>query len=125
MIVVRNHEITPFETPGGNVTRALATPSRGAQEVTVIRQHEIPGGHNPLHHHDREEIMVMLAGAVTVTVETVQETLRPGDTLIVPAQARHQIANAGQEPAEWLIIAAQGRRFFSATGEEAFPSWAQ
>ena len=125
MLIIRNHEITPIETPGGNCTSALATPSRGAQEVTVIRQHEIPGGHNPLHRHNREEVMVMLAGTVTVTVDAVQETLQPGDTLIVPAQALHQIANTGHEPAEWLIIAPQGRRFFSASGEEASPAWAQ
>lgn len=125
MLIIRNYEITPTETPGGNFTSGLATPSRGAQEVNVIRQHETPGGHNPPHRHDREEVMVMLAGTVTVTVETVLETLLPGDTLIVPAQALHQIANTGHEPAEWLIIAPQGRRFFSASGEEALPIWAQ
>ena len=125
MLIIRNHEITPIETPGGNFTSGLATPSRGAQEVNVIRQHETPSGHNPPHRHDREEVMVMLTGTVTVTVDAVEETLRPGDTLIVPAQALHQIANTGHEPAEWLIIAPQGRRFFSASGEEALPTWAQ
>ncbi len=125
MIIIRSSDIQPTETPGHNFTSGLATASRGATEVSVIRQRQLPGGFNPLHYHDREEIMVMGAGAMTITVADETVTLVTGDTLIVPAYALHQLKNTGSEPAEWLIIALRERRFFSAEGQEAAPPWAQ
>jgi quercetin dioxygenase-like cupin family protein len=125
MLVIRHTEIEAVETPGGNHTAGLATPSRGAHEVSVIRQRQLPGGSNPPHYHDREEAIVLLSGTVSALVDGDQAELTPGDTLIVPAQARHQLRNSGGEPAEWLLIAPRGVRFFRPDGEESRPSWAE
>lgn len=43
----------------------------------------------------------------------------------IPAGTPHRIENAGEEPAEWLIIALPGVRFFGADGDEMFPGWAK
>jgi quercetin dioxygenase-like cupin family protein len=77
MTVVHSNELQFIETPGGNFGSGLATPSRGAAEVSVIRQRQQPGGANPPHMHDREEVMVLLAGAVTVTVAAEPHPLDP------------------------------------------------
>ena len=125
MIVRRLDDRKPIETPGGNRTSGLATPSVGAAEVSVIHQRMAAGGQNPLHRHDREEVMVLAAGTVTVTCANEPVALAAGDTLIIPANTLHTIANMGGEPAEWLIIAPAGVRFFSEAGEEMHPAWAQ
>ncbi len=111
--------------PGGNFGAAIATQSREATAVSVIRQRQMPGGANPLHSHDREEVMVVLAGSVTVTVAGQQQSVGAGDAVIVPAQTPHAVTNAGSEPADWLLVAPAGVRFFHANGDEATPPWSR
>lgn len=123
--IVRGAAIAPIETPGGNAGAGLATPSVGATEVSVIRQRQQPGGANPVHSHDREEVMVVLAGTVAVTAGDDAHRLGPGDAIIVPARTPHRVENAGPEVAEWLLVAPAGVRFFHATGSEGSPPWAR
>lgn len=124
MEFVSGNQLEYIETPGGNASVGLATPSRGATGISLIRQRQAPGGTNPPHSHDLEEVMHILEGTVTVTVEGQIRTLCPGDTLIVPSRALHQIVNTGDQPAEWLLIAPSGVQFFHANGEPANPPWA-
>ncbi len=124
MFVIRDQSIPASGTPG-NFTGGLATLSRGATQVSIIRQRQIPNAANPAHRHDQEEVMVQLAGTVTVTVAGEAVTLAPGDTLIVPAETVHQIANTGGGAAEWLIVAPAGVRYFHPSGEEILPDWAR
>ncbi len=124
-MIVRVRDAAFIETPGGNFGAAIATPSRDATEVSVIRQRQMPGGVNPLHSHDREEVMVVLAGSVTVAVAGQQQDVGAGDAVIVPAQTPHAVTNAGSEPADWLLVAPAGVRFFHANGDEATPPWSR
>ncbi|CAA9566118.1 MAG: hypothetical protein AVDCRST_MAG73-4190 [uncultured Thermomicrobiales bacterium] len=125
MTVVHGDQLHDIETPGGNAGAGMATPSRGATEVSVIRQRQGPGGINPPHTHDREEVMVLLAGTVTLTVEEEPVALRPGDAAIVPPGTSHKVETTGSEPAQWLIVAPVGVRYFHAGGEEGFPPWSR
>jgi quercetin dioxygenase-like cupin family protein len=125
MVVVHGVELQFIDTPGGNSGSGLATPSRGAAEVSIIRQRQQLGGTNPAHTHDREEVMVLLAGTVTVTVAGEPHPLGPGDAVIVPAETTHQVQNLGAEAAEWLLVAPAGVRFFHETGEEGSPPWSR
>jgi len=93
--------------------------------VSVIRQRQQPGGCNPLHTHDREEVMLIVTGEVTVTVGDETTVIGAGDTLIIPAGTPHQVTNAGADPAEWLLIAPAGVRFFHADGAEGAPPWSR
>ncbi len=122
MALVRGSKIEMMQTPGG-MTWSLASPGRGATEVLVLRQRAESGGGNPPHRQDREEVMIQLTGTVTVTVDDEPIRLSAGDTLIVPAHAVHHVENTSQEPAEWLIAAPVGMRFFSPTGEEVKPAF--
>ncbi len=123
MTVVRGAEIEMMQTPGGMATGSLASPGRGATEVLAFRQCQEPGGQNPLHMQDREEVMLQVAGTVTVTVADEQIELSAGDVLIVPAYAAHRVVNTGATPAEWLLVAPAGMRFFNPVGEEIKPAW--
>jgi mannose-6-phosphate isomerase-like protein (cupin superfamily) len=122
-MLTRFGELAFIETPGGNASAAVATASKGAQGVSVIRQRQQPDGFNPLHTHDVEEVMVLLSGELEVTVKEERVLLHAGDSLIVPAGTGHQLANRGEVPAEWLIIAPAGVKFSHASGEQGVPPW--
>ena len=125
MITVARTSLDFIETPGGNFGAGSATPSRGSKEVSVIYQRQSPGGANPLHTHDREEVMVVIAGEITVAGGGDPVKLGHGDSLIVPAGQPHRIENSGEAPAEWLLIAPAGVRFFHENGVEGTPPWAR
>ena len=125
MTVVRFDTLDLTDSPNGNASVPIATASRGASEVSVIRQRQQPGGFNPSHTHDREEVLVVLEGSLGVTTEGEMHTLHAGDTIVVPAHTPHQLRNAGDEPAEWLLVAPAGYRFYRESGEDATPAWSR
>lgn len=124
MMVVRREQLEASGTEG-NFAGGVATPSRGATEVSVIRQRQAPSAKNPPHRHDREEIMVVLAGRVKVTAEKEEVDLSVGDALVVPADTLHQVQTTGDAEAEWLLAAPAGVRFVFADGSIASPAWAE
>lgn len=125
MIVLRKSDLQHIETPGANVSTGIATVSRGAKEVSIIRQRQQPGGGNPPHAHDREEVMLVTEGSVEVRVGEDAMTLQSGDALVIPANTVHRLANTGSDVAEWLLIAPAGVEYFHANGEPADPVWAR
>jgi quercetin dioxygenase-like cupin family protein len=125
MAVIRGEALVGLETPGGNLTTPLATASRGARHVRVIRQRQAPGGANPLHSHDRQEVLVMCAGTATLTLGDERVELKVGDTAIVPDGTLHRVENSGDVPAEWLLVLPANARFFAADGAEMHPAWAK
>jgi quercetin dioxygenase-like cupin family protein len=125
MMVIRARDVNFIETPGANATAAIATSSTGAEDVSIIRQRQQPGGGNPAHFHDRQEVLLVLDGSVAVTMDGETVTLGTGDSLILPARTAHQLANAGDTDAEWLLVAPAGIGFFHANGERADPVWAR
>lgn len=125
MTVVRFDALDLTDSPNGNASVPIATASRGAREVSVIRQRQQPGGFNPSHTHDREEVLVLLTGTLDVTMDGATQVLRAGDSIVVPAHTAHQLRNAGDEPAEWLLVAPAGYRFYRESGEDATPAWSR
>jgi quercetin dioxygenase-like cupin family protein len=124
VLVVRGQELEATGTEG-NFAGGVATPGRGAEEVSVIRQRQSPGAANPPHLHDREEVMIVLTGTVKVTIEKEETELSAGDALIVPANTMHRIETIGEAEAGWLLSAPAGVRFLFSDGREASPAWAR
>lgn len=123
MTVKRADDVRMLETPGKNQTGVVVGPTQQAEEVLVLRQRQEPGGNNPMHFHDREEVMILLHGAAHVSVGREEIDLYAGDALIVPAQTLHQIANRGDSSAEWLMVAPAHLRFYRADGEQISPAF--
>ncbi len=124
MLVMRGRGLEASGTEG-NFAGGVATSSRGATEVSVIRQRQAPGAANPAHSHDHEEVMVVLSGTVRVTAGKEGAELSAGDAVIVPANVVHRIETTGETDAEWLLAAPAGVRFLFADGREASPAWAK
>lgn len=121
MTIVRVADVEMVETPGMNQTGGIATSAHHAVDVLVLRQQQEPGGNNPIHYHDREEVMIQLDGSANVTVGDEEVQLCAGDALIVPARTPHQITNCGDARAEWLLVAPAGLHFYRENGEEVMP----
>ncbi len=98
----------------------MATPSLGAYETTVCRARFAPSHKGTSHSHDREEIIVVLAGSATADLDGELIEIRDGDTLIVPTGVLHDF-HAGVEGFDCLTIEPVGIRFFGPDGVERDP----
>jgi quercetin dioxygenase-like cupin family protein len=103
MPVVNNASQPSFALPGLN-HRTLAGPDHGMKNLEVWGQTIDAGSSTPVHRHACEEAIVILEGAGTLTVNGEQSNFGPNSTLIIPADAVHQIVNSGND--KMVLIAA-------------------
>ena len=103
MPVIDHNSLTAFDLPGLN-HRTLAGPEHGMRQLEVWGQTIAPGAGTPVHRHDCEEAIVILEGSGTLTVHGEETRFGPNSTLLIPADAVHQIVNSGATPMR--IIAA-------------------
>jgi mannose-6-phosphate isomerase-like protein (cupin superfamily) len=124
MGVVRAADISEFELMGNHM-RGLATPSRGAAEVAVWRGVTEAGASTPPHTHDHEEVIVVLAGSGSASMDGDQVDISPGDVVIVPARTLHQLFGpAAGEPLDAIASMPLRTRTFLPDGEELQAPWA-
>jgi quercetin dioxygenase-like cupin family protein len=79
-----------FELMGNHMT-GVATASRGARQVEMWRLAMDPGAATPVHAHDHEEGVLILAGRGVAKLGDAEWPFQAGDTLILPANVPHQI----------------------------------
>ncbi|MDX6254195.1 MAG: hypothetical protein QOJ11_529 [Frankiales bacterium] len=108
----------------GFTFRSLAAPSRGSSELAMWSVLIAPGTESELHSMDREEILVVMSGAISATVGGEEVRAQPGDVVIVPAGALLQIRNERDQAATVTAVTSVG---MTATvgGATFVPPWAQ
>ncbi|MCT2589275.1 cupin domain-containing protein [Streptomyces sp. N2-109] len=122
------HVITPdlartTTTPNAVVT-SLATPALGSTALTSWQVRMRPGAAGPLHTMDKEQIHVVTAGSLTISIGDRTETVTAGSALIVPAGAERRV-QAGDEGLEALVSMPAGGQV-TVPGEAPRPlPWAQ
>ncbi|MFB6312091.1 MAG: cupin domain-containing protein [Salinirussus sp.] len=74
---------------------------------------EKPAGHtSPMHHHENEQVCVVLEGTVIFENEAGEEhELGPLDSLLLESDEPHSATNPGDEMATGIDIFAPGRGF--------------
>jgi quercetin dioxygenase-like cupin family protein len=82
------HEIHNMQ---GNHIAGVATPTSGAQQVEMWLGRMDANAATPPHSHDTEEVILFLKGSGRATVADREVRYQPGDTLILPPNAVHQI----------------------------------
>jgi quercetin dioxygenase-like cupin family protein len=97
----------------GDTYTVLLTGKDTAGRFCLIDMHIPPGGGPPPHRHDFEETFTLLEGELEFVFRGVNETVRSGATIHIPANATHQFRNASAEPARSLCIC-------SPAGQEEF-----
>jgi quercetin dioxygenase-like cupin family protein len=119
--------VTPQEAPtfdvGNAVITGLASPTRGgARETATWRVRLAPDRPSPPHALDREEVFVVLAGAITARFADREETAPAGGALIVPAGQEFSLLARGAA-AEAVCVLPVGATA-AVGGERLTPPWA-
>ena len=103
--IVRRRADRPAIHEGNLMTKYLLShaPARNF-EVYVVEM--LPGGDagEPYTHRDVQELMVTLAGAITVELDGVEHVLEVGDSVEFRATTPHTVRNTSGSPAEMLWI---------------------
>jgi mannose-6-phosphate isomerase-like protein (cupin superfamily) len=97
---VRNRdEAEAFTTLDGSTIRVLLDARLGgAVEQSLAEATLAPGQATTRHHHARtEEIYAILGGSGEMEVDGERRAVRPGDAILIPPGARHQIRAGGEE----------------------------
>ena len=96
-----------FETPNA-VMRTYASPSVNGSGLAVWRTEMAPGASGPVHALDTEQIVVVLSGRLTATVDGESRVLQAGDAVALPAGVERQFANPHDGPVVALSAALPG-----------------
>lgn len=122
MPVITAHDAPTFDPPGATIT-GLASPSRGSSDAAAWRVHLQPDCASPPHSLTREEIFIVLDGALTARYVDREETADAGGALIVRPGERFELIAHGA-PAEAVCVMATGGQ--AITDEGTFtPPWAE
>lgn len=79
------------EIPLDKVTEMISTKVVAGSDSRVTQAYLKKGSLVPLHRHDAEWMVYVLQGALRLSVDGQDVTVREGETAIVPAGARQQL----------------------------------
>jgi len=96
---------THFALAGGIYT-LLVRGSDTEGKYCLIEMRVPPGGGPPPHRHDFEEMFTVLEGEIELTFRDETRTAKAGDTVNIPANARHAFKNVSRETARLLCVCA-------------------
>ena len=107
MEIRSREDAEPFTTVDGSTIRVLLDAEQGGARNQSLAEATLEAGHaTERHHHaDTEELYVLLAGSGEMEVEGTRREIGPGDAVLIPAGARHQI-RAGDEELRFLCCCA-------------------
>jgi quercetin dioxygenase-like cupin family protein len=103
----------------GDTYTILLSGAETADRYCLIDMLVPPGGGPPPHRHDFEEMFSVLEGEIEVSFRGEKLTLRPGETINVPANAPHFFKNVANGPARMLCLCSPAgqEEFFAAIGD--------
>ena len=116
----------------GSVFTSYAAPARGSRELCAWRLEVPPGSRGVPHTVSKEEVLLVLSGALRVTLGDAQPAAGPvaaaavpGDAILVPAGTMLQVDNPGPEPATAWVTTSVGLEATIADGSAIRPPWTQ
>jgi mannose-6-phosphate isomerase-like protein (cupin superfamily) len=119
-VEVRSRELAePFTTKDGSTIRVLLDgPLAGAANQSLAEAWLEPGQSTERHYHARaEEIYVLLDGQGEMEVDGERRSVGPGDAILIPPGAWHEIHAGAHAPVRFLCCCAppysDGDTFFT------------
>ncbi len=95
----------------GVLKRVIATATDlNTGQVPMLNWSQLAAGNSfqPHYHEDMQEIFVLLSGHVTMQVDDETIVMEPGDTVIIEPTEIHQMSNASDAMAEYLVFGIAG-----------------
>jgi quercetin dioxygenase-like cupin family protein len=120
VLVSFERDVLPVEWRPGVQTRLHVSGATGAEQLCLMEQLCLPGTGAPPHRHeDAEEAIVVLAGRAHLHIEDEAAELGTGDTVVIPAGARHGFTNVGDDVLRTLAIFSAATPTVAYEGESA------
>ena len=119
-LILHPPDIPTLERGAGvRTTPLVGRWNRDANQLTTGVTAFEPGTAIPLHTHNVEETIMLLAGEATVVIEDKTYELHAGDVTWVPAGVAHYFRNRGAGPLRiyWVYAGRDVTRTIVATGE--------
>ena len=122
-MIVKHDQIEEHRLPGIS-HRTVAGTLQGLRSLEVWAQTVAPGAATPVHRHDCEEAIVILEGHGVLELGGREEAFGPGQTLVIPRDAVHQVRCVGEQPLRLVAaLAAAPVRVRTATNERIRLPW--
>jgi quercetin dioxygenase-like cupin family protein len=119
--------VSPTDAPtfdvGNAIVTGLASPSRGASDTAAWRIQFNSDAPSPKHSLDREEVFVVLEGAITASFADREETAEAGGALIVPANEEFSLIAKGEQAEAVCVLPVGGKA--QSHGASFTPPWAE
>ncbi|GID92661.1 cupin domain-containing protein [Amorphoplanes digitatis] len=122
MPVVREHDAVAHQLHGATFNSFVA-PSSGSTELCAWRLEVAAGTTGVPHRVSREEVLLIMSGEVTVSIDGVVSALRPGEVAFVPAGAMFGLDNASGVPATAWVTTSVGLEATLPDGSSISPPW--
>ncbi|BCJ55498.1 cupin [Actinoplanes sp. NBRC 14428] len=122
MSVVREADAVAHRLHGATF-HSFVAPSRGSRELCAWRLEVADGTVGVPHRVSREEVLLLLTGEVTATIDGEASTVRAGEAAFVPAGASFALDNTSGGPATAWVTTSVGLRATLADGSEISPPW--
>ncbi len=99
---------TPFTTADGSSIRSILDSTNAPVEKQSLAEAHVPAGGATQRHYHRlsEEFYFMLEGRATMEIDGERREAGPGDAILIPAGAWHQISATGGEDLRFLCCCA-------------------
>jgi len=122
MTVIRQQDAVAHQLHGATFNSFVA-PSSGSSELCAWRLEVAPGTTGVPHRVNREEVLLVLTGELTATIDGAGTEVRSGDVVFVPAGASFALDNTAGAPATAWVTTTVGLEATLADGSSISPPW--
>ncbi|GAA3336222.1 cupin domain-containing protein [Amorphoplanes nipponensis] len=122
MSVVRERDAVAHRLHGSTF-HSFVAPSSGSAELCAWRLEVAPGTTGVPHRVSREEVLLVLTGELTATIDGAATTVRRGEVAFVPAGARFALDNTADAPATAWVTTSVGLEATLPDGSSISPPW--
>ncbi len=122
MPIIHPVDATLFETHGSRFS-SYVSPSRGSRQLCAWRLDVPPGLRGVAHRPNREEVLLVLDGALHVTLDGTASEAGVGAVVVVPPDSDLRIDGGPAGASAW-VTTTPGLEAVTTDGTRIVPPWA-
>jgi quercetin dioxygenase-like cupin family protein len=120
--VIRSADVAVHQVHGSTFSSFVA-PSRGSTQLCAW-QLSVPAGLiGAPHRPTREEVLLLLDGELTITLDGIATDLAAGDVVLIPAGSQLRVDGGTADATAW-VTTTPGLEAVMADGSRITPPWA-